>query len=155
MTQELQFTLSALVLGVMITFVYDLLRITRRVIPHNIFWISVEDLGFWIFCGAEVFLLMYHLSNGRLRWFAILGAVSGMLLYNKTISQFFVKYVSLFLNKIVLFFWKIMESLFRPVVKAVGFTASKASAGRKRFCFSVKNRLTRSGKMLRMIISKK
>ena len=78
--------LHAFLMGVFITFVYDILRIFRRVIPHAGFFVSLEDIVFWIYCGTEVFLLMYHEGDGSLRWFAIVGALAGMLLY-KTPDQ--------------------------------------------------------------------
>ena len=80
MAGENEFLLHALLMGIFITFIYDLLRIFRRVIPHNGFFVSMEDLAFWIYCGGEVFLMMYHEGNGSLRWFAVLGALSGMVL---------------------------------------------------------------------------
>lgn len=87
-------------MGIYITFVYDLLRIARNVWPHHSFFVAVEDLGFWIYCGGKVFLLMYRESNGSLRWFAVMGALVGMLLYKRSVSKFFVKYVSLFMNRL-------------------------------------------------------
>ena len=99
MGSENTFLLHALLLGIFITFVYDLLRIFRRVIPHGAFFVSLEDIVFWVYCGAEVFLMMYHEGDGSLRWFAVLGAAVGMFLYKKLISRWFVKYVSLGLGK--------------------------------------------------------
>ena len=83
MAGENQFLLHSLMMGAFILFVYDILRVIRRVIPHGWFWVAVEDLVFWFYCGAEVFLLMYHESNGTLRWFAVTGALVGMFLYKK------------------------------------------------------------------------
>ena len=100
MANENEFLLYALIMGVFITFVYDIIRIFRRVLPHGSFLVSLEDIAFWIYCATEVFLLMYHESDGTLRWFAVLGALVGMLTYKKLISGFFVKYVSLVLQKI-------------------------------------------------------
>ena len=54
MANENIFLFYALIMGIFITFVYDILRIFRRVLPHNSFWVSVEDLCFWIYCSAEV-----------------------------------------------------------------------------------------------------
>ncbi len=162
MAEESLFMLYALLLGICITFVYDLLRVFRRVVFHNLFWISVEDLVFWIFCGAEVFLLMYHVSNGTLRWFAVLGALAGMLLYHKTLSRFLVKYVSLFLGKIFGALGRCLKFLFRPAAaaaraagRAAGSAAGKVSGGRKRFAAFLKKRLTVLVKVLKMIICKK
>ena len=83
MVSENVFLLHSLVLGIFVTFVYDLLRIFRRVVPHASLVMSLEDFAFWVYCGAEVFLLMYRESNGTLRWFAVLGALAGMLCYKR------------------------------------------------------------------------
>lgn len=93
----------SVIMGIYITFLYDLLRIGRRVITHNGFWVSVEDLTFWIYCAMKVFYLMHAESDGTLRWFAILGALLGMFLYKKTISPFFVKWVSFGMQSILHF----------------------------------------------------
>ena len=87
--------------GIYLTFVYDTIRILRRIIRHNVFFLSVEDLIYWIYFGAESFMLMYRESNGVLRWFAVLGAGAGCLLYRKLFGKYYVYYISLFLRKII------------------------------------------------------
>ena len=114
MDNENMFLVYALAMGIFITFIYDLLRIFRRIIPHGIFWVSVEDLGFWIYCAVKVFLLMYHESNGTLRWFAVLGALLGMWIYRVTLSPFLVKYLSLAGKKVVSILKKVLEIITRP-----------------------------------------
>ncbi len=142
MVSEGEFLLHSLIMGVFITFVYDILRIIRRVIPHGGFWVSVEDMVFWLYCGVEVFLLMYHESNGTLRWFAVIGAMTGMILYIKLVSSLFVKWVSAALGWLLGLLGKLLRWIFRPV----GFAGRKAKRGmgklarrQKRF---LKNRLT-------------
>lgn len=95
------FLLHAVLLGVEITFLYDILRILRRVFVHSGIMVSLEDIAFWIYCAGEVFLLMFRESNGNLRWFAVLGALTGMYLYHRTFSPLLVKYVSGLLNSIL------------------------------------------------------
>ncbi len=162
MAEESLFMLYALFAGIGITFVYDLLRIFRRVIPHNLFWVSVEDLAFWIFCAVEVFLLMYYMNNGVLRWFAVLGALAGMLLYNKTVSRFLVKYLSLFFCKVKGMLQKVLFFLFRPVAavagnirRRAGSATGRVKSSNKRIRSFLKKRLTVLGKVLKMIICKK
>ncbi len=147
MTGENEFLLYALLMGIFITFVYDVLRICRRVIPHGSFWISMEDLCFWIYCAMEVFLLMYHESDGTLRWFAVLGAMAGMFAYKKLISPFFVKYVSLLLNKLIEPIVKAIKWLWRPVAK--GGVKLKGAAGR------VKQRTVGKNSHLKWLLKKK
>lgn len=117
MATENEFMLYALCMGVFITFVYDILRILRRVFPHKGFLVSLEDMIFWIYCTIKVFLLMYHESNGTLRWFAILGAIAGMLIYMKFVSPFLVEYVSLVMEKILGVMTKAAGFVLRPFVK--------------------------------------
>lgn len=161
MAGENEFLLHALLMGIFITFLYDLLRIFRRVVPHNGFFVSMEDLAFWIYCGGEVFLLMYHEGNGSLRWFAVLGAVLGMLLYRKLVSRLFVKYTSLLLCKVLRIVGRILEFLSRPfraACKRSAAMAARAGCGiRGRYRRGMryfKNRLTRSLKELKMVVKK-
>ena len=150
MVSENEFLLHSLIMGVFLLFVYDILRIIRRVIPHGGFWVAVEDLIFWVYCGAEVFLLMYHESNGTLRWFAVTGAMAGMFLYNKLISRLFVKYVSWGLGKLLKGIGRILRWLRRPV----GLAGRKAGRGTRRLLGRqkrfLKSRLTHFLKVLKI-----
>ena len=161
MAGENEFLLHALLLGIFITFIYDLLRVFRRVVPHNGFFVSVEDMAFWVYCGGEVFLLMYHEGNGSLRWFAVLGALLGMFLYRKLVSRLFVKYAALLLCRLLKILGKLLEFLSRPFRAACRKTTSmavKAGCGIRGRCRrgmrDFKNRLTRSLKVLKMVIKR-
>lgn len=120
------FLMHSMLMGIFITFVYDLLRIFRRVVPHARLLVSLEDLAFWVYCGAEVFLLMYRESNGTLRWFAVLGALAGMFFYKKMVSPLFVKYTSLLLGKALELLGRILKWLCRPFCFAGRKTGSAA-----------------------------
>ncbi len=161
MASESVFLLHALFMGIFITFVYDLLRIFRRVVPHAAFFVSLEDRVFWIYCGAEVFLLMYHEGNGSLRWFAVIGALAGMLLYKWLVSRLLVKYVSLTLNKVLQVLGKIIKFIGRPFCFAgrkAGKTAHRAGGKMHRLLHriksGIKNRLTIFLKLLKMNLKK-
>ncbi len=142
MVSENEFLLHSLIMGVFLLFVYDILRIIRRVIPHDGFWVSVEDLVFWIYCGGEVFLLMYRESNGTLRWFAVIGAMTGMFLYRKLFSPVFVKYMSRLLGKLLEGMGRIVKWMCRPVGRAgrkLGKGTRRLLGRQRRF---LKSRLT-------------
>ncbi len=156
MESENIFLLHALLMGIFITFVYDILRIFRRVIPHGSFLVSLEDIGFWIYCAAKVFILMYHESDGTLRWFAVLGALVGMFLYRKTVSPLFVKYVSLLLQKISKVLGKVGSILLKPLSRALQkarkakeVAKAKTSHRPNRVKWFLKKKLTFLRKMLK------
>ena len=101
MEKENLFLLHSAVMGVYLAFVYDNIRIFRRIIPHNTVFVSLEDIAFWGYLAVEVFLLMYYESNGMLRWFSVAGALAGIWVYNKLLGRYYVHYISLFLKKIL------------------------------------------------------
>lgn len=146
MVNENSFVIYAMIMGVFITFLYDIIRIFRRVVPHGSFLTALEDIVFWIYSASEVFLLMYHESDGTLRWFAVLGAMAGMFCYKKLISGPFVKYVSFLLNKIVLLAKKIIDILLKPFRVVGGKVAHKGRKEGRLF----KKKLTFFLKVLKM-----
>ena len=152
--QENLFLLYSLIMGIYITFFYDLLRIIRRVIPHNSFFISMEDLGFWFYCAMKIFYLMHTQGNGTMRWFAILGAMTGMFIYRKTLSQYFVKWMSLLLRNVLIVIYKPFQFLGKKTGKIFRKAAfplkRKLCAGKAHF----KNKLTREWKLLKISIKK-
>lgn len=97
---EVTFLLHSFLMGILITFVYDGFIIMRRLIRHNLFLISVEDLIFWIACAIGVFYMLYEENNGILRWFAVFGAALGMAAYKKSVSPFLVKIITMVIERI-------------------------------------------------------
>ena len=154
MSEENVFLLHAFASGILITFLYDILRIWRRVQPHKGLLVSLEDMAFWIFCALYIFQLMHRESNGSLRWFAVTGALAGMLLYKKTVSGLLVRYVSLALCRVRDLLCRALGFCLRPVGRA-GHAAGGA-LGRllkkvRAFC---KNKLKNYGKLLKIRFKK-
>ena len=135
MVSEKVFLFHSLLLGAYITFVYDWLRIFRRVISHNSFFVSAEDLLFWIYCAMEVFWLLYHESNGTLRWFGVLGAAMGIFLYKKSFSEILVKYVSKILCKLLEILRKGVGRIFR-IIKREEKALERKAHGKTESCVS-------------------
>lgn len=71
---------QALLAGSIVFWTYTLLRILRKLIKHNLFFVSVEDFFFWLGVAVYLFIQLYNTSNGGLRWNFILGVVVGAIL---------------------------------------------------------------------------
>lgn len=84
-SQSLVFLFSVLI-GCAIGVVYDIFRILRIVIPHGTVLTFIEDFIFWVIamCVAFWFLLMYN--NGQVRWYLLLGFISGFTIYINTLG---------------------------------------------------------------------
>ena len=99
--EELQTALIAVFSGALITLVYDLLRIFRRIVSHGNVWIGIEDFFFWIWTALWVFSVLYRENDGSLRMYTILAMLLGMFFYHDTISEPLVYGVSKLLRKIL------------------------------------------------------
>ena len=154
--EEGWFLLSSILLGVGITFLYDCLRICRRVVAHGTLWISLEDLIYWIFVSFCIFNLFYYQNDGAFRWFAILGAALGMLLFRRTVSPFLVKYVSLLLLWIGGLARRGLAFFGKPL-RRLGNRAEKTAAGMgrkgKQFARILKKRLTVAQRMAKISLN--
>lgn len=123
------FWLYAAALGAVLLFLYDLLRICRRVVPHGAAWIGIEDFFYWLVSGCLIFAMLYRFNNGIIRWFAVFGMLVGMLLYHLTISAVFVKSASRLLKHILRFLRKILHfvnRIVRGVLRRIQNAAGKA-----------------------------
>ena len=155
---ELRFLLHSFGLGVIITFVYDNIRVFRRVFRHNTFFISVEDLFFWIGVSLSVFLLQHRENDGIFRWFSVIGAFMGMLVYRKTISRFYIKQMTILLRKILKILYLFFSYLFSPIYfveRKLGNLVKKAGRKTAAAVSKRKIRLTSQKKMIKMTLCKR
>lgn len=155
---EVTFLLHSFLMGILITFVYDGFIIMRRLIRHNLFLISVEDLIFWIACAIGVFYMLYEENNGILRWFAVFGASLGMIVYKLSISVTIVNVVSKLIGRVVSVLRRIFSFLFRPF-KAGGrkvlLAYRHSSKKSRKVCRCLKNKLTGRIKLLKIVLCKR
>ena len=97
---ELQTAITAFLSGALITIVYDVLRIFRRVLSHNNFWIGVEDFVFWMWTSLWTFSVLYRENDGNLRLYTMVFMAVGMIVYHGTISEPLVHFAGKLLKKL-------------------------------------------------------
>lgn len=96
--EESRFFLYSILTGAFIAGLYDLIRILRRVLKHNQFFVALEDFVFWLEALFILFLMLYDMNYGVLRWFSIAGATLGMIVYKKIFGEHLVEFMSTILN---------------------------------------------------------
>ena len=155
--QEVTFFLHSILMGLIITFAYDWVRIFRRLFKHGRVLTSVEDLLYWFACGISVFYMLYRENSGVLRWFAVMGATLGMLFYKAIMKNRFVDVMSTYIHKIMWFIFRIIQIVLKPVKclfsaarRFVRFLVRKL----KKVTEFVKKRLTVFIKTLRIVLCK-
>lgn len=75
--KELAVFLAAILAGNLICLVYTTIRVFRRIVKHSLFWISMEDIVFWVITGIYLFSEMYRTCSGSIRWYFVTGVFLG------------------------------------------------------------------------------
>lgn len=116
---ELQLGLACFFMGILLMALYDVLRIFRRVVRHNIIAVSLEDIIFWIICMAGAFELLRVMNQGIFRYSVVLMAGAGMFLYHLLLGRYAVPFLANVLNKVKELLKKCKSILTEPVKKAI------------------------------------
>ena len=156
-SHEMNFLCDSFLLGIVITFVYDNIRVLRRVIKHTAFFVSCEDLLFWVSVSFCIFTLQYYVNNGIFRWFSIIGAFLGMSLYKLLISRFYVTYLTKILKWFLHILYLILAAICRPIFYIEDKVSRKSHKMWKKWCHIikyVKNRLTQRIKLIKITLCK-
>ena len=123
--QELVFLLISFALGEGLVMLYDVFRIFRKVVPHGVIWISVEDVLYWIVAALLSFGMIFQENDGLIRGFAIGGILLGMLFFNHFVSPFLIRSISGILKKIL----EILKKGLKKVREAVKIGLCKLGLG--------------------------
>ncbi|MDE6687308.1 MAG: spore cortex biosynthesis protein YabQ [Lachnospiraceae bacterium] len=116
---ELQLGIACFCMGILLMALYDVLRIFRRVVKHNIIAISLEDIIFWIICMASAFELLRVMNHGIFRYSVALMAGAGMFLYHLLLGRYAVPFFAKIFNKVKKILKKYNSILTEPLKKAI------------------------------------
>ncbi len=148
--KEADVLLAAFLMGALLLFVYDILRIVRRLVAHKTWVVGMEDLIFWIGSGLALFAMLYQENSGYIRGFVIGGVLLGMLLYNLVLSTWVVAGSVFLLKKILFILSRPLVWTARLLKKPMGFAGRKT----KKFLRFYKKELQKVWKAVRIGIHK-
>ncbi len=123
---EADFFAISILSGCFMVFVYDALRVFRRLIRHGVVWVAIEDILYWVSCALLIFAMLYQKNDGLIRGFAIAGIVVGMLVYNHFISPRVVKGIVFLVQWLIKIFTFPIRFLVGKLKKPVGRLHKKA-----------------------------
>lgn len=63
--------------GMTVLFAYYVLICFRRIVKHSAAVTGLEDILFWLAASGYIFKQMYDTTYGSIRWFFMLGLMSG------------------------------------------------------------------------------
>lgn len=117
--KELQFFGLAVLRGMWILLLYDLLRIFRRIVPHGVCAVALEDVLYWFGTAFLIFQLLYRENDGAVRGYALFAVALGMFFYHQTLSSWLVTYTADILNRCLKFFLKPFRAVWRKMVQVL------------------------------------
>ncbi len=92
--KEILVFIQAILAGNLVCLVYCALRVFRRIIKHNLFFVSVEDVLFWIWAGVYLFVQIFKTSDGIIRWYFVIGVLLGGIFTSYFALKLVKKYVA-------------------------------------------------------------
>lgn len=83
---------------------YDILRIIRRILPHNVFFCCIEDVLYWLAWLLIMIFFVQTYNYGSVRWYVYAGIFLGVTLYECTLGRlimFIFSHIIAFCRKLI------------------------------------------------------
>ena len=110
------FTCCTLV-GFACGFIYDLFKALKKVFKVKKA-ASLFDIAFWAVVLCVFFAVLFKSGSGQMRGYTIIGFTLGFISYILSVSRD----ISHLIERIILYFLKIMHLIFEPIIKFSRFT---------------------------------
>ncbi len=96
--------LCGILLGVILSFDFDLFRALRNVLKHNNVVVFFEDILFFLVAIFTTFLLLMARCNGEVRMYVILSIITGFFMYRISLSKLFLPIIKFIFGLFVMIF---------------------------------------------------
>lgn len=102
---EFSVFLAFILIGIIISFLFDFFRILRRVYQTPDFITIIQDIAFWIISGIILLSGIFILNEGKIRAYLFIGILVGILFYIITLSKIITNtgtHILIILNKTII-----------------------------------------------------
>lgn len=141
--EQLNSFMIFLLLGIIISILFDAFRILRRVFKTPDIITYIEDVIFWTMTGIIILYAIFIFNNGILRFYIFIGMLIGILLYMLMLSNYVIRLGTTFIRSFITFCQKIIYILSVPMTMMI-------KIGRKIFlkpisfiCINIRNFTTK------------
>lgn len=154
-SQQLQVFFLCIAFGLASGIVFDALRSVRKVYGHKNVLTITEDVFFLIVYIASLIVLCYFFDEGRIRYYHLLGALCGIMLYALLLSRIVLKALCtihlFFIKNILSPFIKLLRGIFSPIKRAFLKMAAILKKQHKKIKRILKNINTKKKRMKKII----
>ena len=107
-----------IIIGIIISVIFDIFRIFRRTIKTSDLITNIQDILFCIISVTIILLSIFWFNKGELRLYIFIGIAFGISFYMIFISKYFIKINVAIIN----FIKKVIYLLFKPFIILFNFT---------------------------------
>ena len=107
-----------IVIGVVLSIIFDIFRILRRTIKTSDIVTNIQDILFCIITSIIILSSIFMFNNGELRLYIFIGITIGVTLYMIFISKYFIKFNVAIIN----FIKKLLNFIIKPFIFILNFT---------------------------------
>ncbi len=109
------FFLICILVGLLTAFLYDIIRISRRLVKVGTSAVTVQDIFFFAFFAVALFYAAYIKNSGEVRWQGFIGAIAGVCLYAALVRNRFVNLGTFLLKWLINSAFKFMRIILFPL----------------------------------------
>ena len=116
-THQCQIFLFSILLGALLSLLFDVFRLLRLILPEQEWRIAIEDVAYCLLCAILTLYFALEWEQGRIRSYLLLGELLGWILCHFTLGELFYtveKYVVVRMKKGFRWFRK---QILRPIYK--------------------------------------
>lgn len=107
--------ITSVEIGIIMGIIFDIVRIARKIIRHPNFFVQLEDMLYWIFCGFTGFYMLYICNYADIRPYIFIGILLGATLYFFSFSILFMRVMTKVINYVKMMLHKLYGLILIPI----------------------------------------
>ena len=119
--EQTQIFIIFVIVGIIISFLFDIFRILRKVYKFSNMLIYMQDILFWLLTGIIILQAIFKFNSGDIRIFLFLGIFVGVFIYISLFSIYVIKISSFILKLINTLIRKLINVFKVPICKILNF----------------------------------
>ena len=119
--EQTQIFIIFVIVGIIISFLFDIFRIFRKVYKFSNMLIYMQDILFWLLTGIIILQAIFKFNSGDIRIFLFLGIFVGVFIYISLFSIYVIKIGSFILKLINTLIRKLINVFKVPICKILDF----------------------------------
>ena len=119
--EQTQVFIIFVIVGIIISFLFAIFRILRKVYKFSNMLIYMQDILFWLLTGIIILQAIFKFNSGDIRIFLFLGIFVGVFIYISLFSIYVIKIGSFILKLINTLIRKLINVFKVPICKILDF----------------------------------